>query len=175
MTTLSEHQDSMLSLLKNRMLPPGANDPYLQSLGGSSELARLREVALWWCAFTVRTGCQWTCRLLERLQLFDETIETFFASENISPYAETATRQFLQRLTQHGDRVVAALAQFELVANERCIQNMVIDWDRDPNQVLFALRTGSPLPPRDSFWLYRVRLAPEPSSPVDVEMIEIDA
>jgi hypothetical protein len=176
MTSLAEHQLQMLSLLKGKAPSADENDPYLQRLAGSVELRRLSLVALWWCALTARASCPWTSRLLERLELFELEIDAFYREENISPYAETAARQFLGRQAQSGNSLIAAVAQFELATAElRSGQGgeFVIEWDRDPNQTFQAIRTGAPLPePEASRW--RVKLSTGDQDGVEVEIAVLD-
>ena len=148
MLRLADHQRALLDLMRGRA-PRATDDPYIARVAGSRELAFLREVSLFWCGLGMRSTCPWTTRWLERQGLFDAHIAQFHTEVDVSPYIETAGRQFLSRFLGDASPVSAALAGFELAllrvqAGEAGIFR--VDWDREPNAMIRALRTGNTLP-----------------------------
>lgn len=161
MTSLAEHQRALLDLMRGRALAP-CDDPYLARVAGSRELAFLREVSLFWCAVGIRSTCTWTAQWLDRHGSLDEAIAAFHSGEDVSPYVETAGRRFLARFLAHADPVAAAIAALELAllrvqAGETGVFR--VDWDRNPNAVIRALRTGDVLPEAEPGRVYRLEIS----------------
>lgn len=159
MTSLAEHQSIMLNLLKGRA-QPDIEDPYLAELADSDGLKLMREIALWWRALAVEESCVWTARLLKKLGLFEQYIEKFYRTQNVSPYVEKAAAQFLSQMREHVDPLIAAMARFDQVlvamrpGDER---QCIVEWDRNPDRVFEALSSGGELPaaePQQSYQLH---------------------
>jgi hypothetical protein len=174
MTSLAEHQRALLDLMRGRA-PAPSEDPYLAGVAGSRELDFLREVSLFWCAVGIRSTCTWTARWLDRHGAFAEAIAAFHAGENVSPYIETAGRQFLERFLVHADAPTATLAALELAllrvqAGEPGVFR--VDWDRNPNAVIRALRTGDALPDAEPGRVYRLEISSDFAELMRCELVE---
>jgi hypothetical protein len=161
MMRLADHQRALLALMRGRAPTPTA-DLYVARVTGSRELAFLREVSLFWCALGVRSTCPWMTRWLERQGRFDASITAFHAEVDVSPYIETAGRQFLSRFLVHPDPLAAALAGFEIAllriqAGEAGLFR--VEWDRDPNAVIRALRTREELPDPEPDRIYVLEIS----------------
>jgi len=46
--------------------------------------------------------------------MFEDTVTSFAAQANLSPFGEQLADEFLQQMSGHHDPLVAAVAQFEL-------------------------------------------------------------
>ena len=135
--TLGEYQKAMLDLLKERA---GASfsDPHLAEVVHSPGLGLLREVAVWWRGFAVESACPWTARLRKKLQRFESSVETFYRSQNVSPYVEKAGEEFLFRMSADPEPLVAAMARLELALlrmRQGSSDEYLIEWDRNPDPV----------------------------------------
>jgi hypothetical protein len=174
MTSLAEHQRALLDLMRGRA-PAARGDPYLARVAGSRELAFLREVSLFWCAVGVRSTCPWTARWLDRQGAFNDAIVAFHSGEDVSPYIETAGRQFLARFLTHPDPLAAALAAFELAllrvqAGETGVFRC--DWPCNPDAVILALRTDGALPAAEPDRIYRLEISRAFSELMRCEVVE---
>lgn len=118
----------------------------------------LREMAAWCRGFAVESACPWTARLLKRMGKFQSALEAFLRGPNASPWMERAGEQFLYRMSAHPEPLVAAMARLEL-ALMRMMQGSadeyLVEWDRNPEMVFHALRTGKELPPPEAGARYR--------------------
>ncbi len=161
MPGLAEHQRAMLALMKGR--PSGmAADSYYARLEPTKELALLREIAVWWRALTIEGACPSAARLLKRLGRFESCIAQFYEGQNVSPYVERASAQFLRHLEDDRDPLARAMVAFEqAVARLRGGEPgpFAVEWDRDPESVFAALESGIPLPQAEDGAAYRLRLA----------------
>jgi hypothetical protein len=160
MTQLELQQRGLLDLIKGRGV--SREDPYLQKVAGSRQLAMMREIALWWRAFQLSGQCRFTSRLLKRLGCFDATVAAYFNNNATSPFMEELGRDFLVSLCEYPDPLVQAVAQFEygfLEARAGSQQMFEVFWDRNPDQVFCALEDGSELPCPEPRFLYRMQIA----------------
>jgi hypothetical protein len=118
----------------------------------------LREMAAWCRGFALESACPWTARLLKRLGKFQTALEAFSREQNAAPFKERAGEQFLYRMSAHTEPLVAAMARLEL-ALMRMMQGSsdeyLVEWDRNPELVFHALRTGKELPPPEAGVRYR--------------------
>ena len=159
---LREQQRGLLQLLKKRSISVHEDD-YLTRISDSHELQLAREIAVWWRALGVERNCPQTSLLLKRLGRFEEVLEKFYCDNSTSPYMEEMARQFLTSLSTDTDPLVAAMASFELAIRRMAAgddEEFVINWDRDPDQVLKALRFNGPLPPPDG--IHQVKMSRQP-------------
>ena len=145
---LEEQQRALLGLIKKRAVTLG-QDEYLRRIAQSDELLLAREIAVWWRALGIERNCPQTSLLLKKLGRFEPVVEAFYCRCSTSPYMEEMGRQFLTELSGDADPLLAAMARFELAIQRFAAGEdgeFVIEWDRDPNQVLAALRDNGPLP-----------------------------
>jgi hypothetical protein len=160
MTGLELQQRGLLALVKGRGAPP--DDPYLQRVAGSPELAMVREIALWWRAFQLEAQCRFTSRLLKRLGFFDTFVAAYFDNHATSPFVEELGPGFLSTLRVHDDPLIRAVSQFEygfLEARAGSHASFEILWDRHPDHVFLALENGSELPGPEPGCHYRMQVA----------------
>jgi hypothetical protein len=153
MSTLAEYQRTMLALIKGRAVPlqtmPMRTDQHLLELAHSRGLGLLREVAVWWRGFAVESACPWTARLLKKLGSFQSCVEAFYRGENVSPYVEKAGEQFLFKMSASREPLAHAMARLELAlmrVRQGSGDEYLVEWDRNPELVFQALRSGSELP-----------------------------
>ncbi|HMC30213.1 MAG TPA: hypothetical protein VKL99_05220 [Candidatus Angelobacter sp.] len=156
MNTLAEYQKTMLALIKGRTVPlrtmPVVTDGHLTELTRSRGLGLLREVAVWWRGFAVESACPWTTRLLKKLGSFQSSIEAFYRGQDVSPYVEKAGEQFLFKMSASPEPLVLAMARLELAlmrVRQGSADEYLAEWDRNPELVFQALRSGSELPPAE--------------------------
>jgi len=148
MNTLAEYQKAMLSLIKGRPTPP-VRDRHMAELEQSRGLELLREIAVWWRGFAVESTCPWTARLLKRLGNFETAVTEFYREQNVSPYVARAGEQFLFQMSAHPEPLVNAMARLELAlmsVKQGSADEYLVQWDRNPELVFQALRSGSVLP-----------------------------
>jgi hypothetical protein len=160
MTGLELQQRGLLNLVKGRGAPP--DDPYLQRVAGSRELAMVREIALWWRTFQLEAQCRFTSRLLKRLGSFPALVAAYFDNNATSPFVEELSLGFLSTLRVHDDPLIRAVSQFEygfLQVRSGCNESFEILWDRHPDLVFLALENGSDLPDPEPGCHYRVQVA----------------
>ena len=160
MSGLAQSQDSMLRLIKAR--PINTKDSYLKLVEGSTELAAMREIAIWWRTYHLERTCIHTGRLMKRLGLFGQAVAEFYAGTAAAPFAEDTGRQFVAAMSGHGDPLVASMAQFEaalLKVRAGSAGRYGIEWDRNPNDVFRALEQGEELPPSEGLPCYFVEVA----------------
>jgi len=171
MSTLAEYQKTMLSLIKGRAgaleTMPVMTDQHLIELARSRGLGLLREVAVWWRGFAVESACPWTARLLKKLGSFQSCVEAFYREQNVSPYVEKAGEQFLFKMSASPEPLVFAMARLELGlmrVRQGSPDEYLVEWDRNPELVFQALRSGSELPaeePGTRYCTYISRDIPE--------------
>ena len=160
MTELELQQRGLLALIKGRGAPP--DDPYLQRVAGSRELAMVREIALWWRTFQLEAQCRFTSRFLKRLGTFQSLVAGYFDKNVTSPFVEELSLGFLRTLRMHDDPLIRAVSQFEygfLQARSGCAESFEILWDRHPDLVFLALENGSELPHPEPNCQYRMQVA----------------
>jgi hypothetical protein len=161
MSTLAEYQRNMLALIKGRPLPVIA-DQHMLELARSRGLGLLREVAVWWRGFAVESACPWTARLLKKLGRFQTTVEAFYRGQDVSPYVEKAGEQFLFKMSASPEPLVSAMARLELAlmrVRQGSTDDYLVEWDRNPELVFQALRSGSELPPEEPGMRYRTYIS----------------
>jgi hypothetical protein len=150
MNTLAEYQKSMLALIKGRPMPPlPQRDRHMAELEQSRGLELLREIAVWWRGFAVESTCPWTARLLKRLGSFEAAITEFYREQNVSPYVARAGEQFLFQMSAHPEPLVHAMARLELAlmrVKQGSADEYLVQWDRNPELIFQALRSGSDMP-----------------------------
>lgn len=176
MTSLADYQRSMLHLLKDRP-GPDLQDPHLAVVASSPGLALLKDIAVWWRAFAVDSYCVLTSRLLKKLQIFDQCVEWFYRSQNVSPYNELAGEQFLREMGRRPESLVRAVAQFELAlhlvkqgdANEHLIR-----WDCNPGAVFDRLTSADDLPLPDPDGEYHTYISRDIPGLVRCEVVTRD-
>ena len=154
---LAEYQKAMLDLLKERASAP-FSDPHLAEVVHSPGLGLLREVAVWWRGFAVESACPWTAGLLKKLGLYESSVETFYRSQNVSPYVEKAGEEFLFRMSASPEPLVAAMARLELALmrmRQGSSDEYLIEWDRNPDEIFKSLKSAQDLPPPEPDALYR--------------------
>jgi hypothetical protein len=156
---LATHQRALLSLLV-----PGAStadglaadayaDPYIGRIAGSEELDVVREIGDSWRRFSLRRLCPLTWRLLEQTGTLELHLVELAARPGLSPFLELLADQFLDAVAHHTDRLEVALASFELallrartgtgpVPGSAPPVDVVIEWPRDPEEVLRCLLAG---------------------------------
>lgn len=160
MNNLEQRQRGLLDLMKNRGEVP--DDPYLQRVAKSRELAMLRKIAHWWNVVSLAAQCRLTARLLKKLGAFDGAVEDYFNRNATSPFIEELALGFLASLHDHGDLLVRAMSQFELAiarvrgGSERAHE---IEWDRNPDLVFRALEGTGELPASEPGYCYRMRVS----------------
>jgi hypothetical protein len=151
MMTLEAQQRGLLDLVKNRGASPA--DPYLRLVEGSTQLAMVREIALWWRMFALEAQ--------KRLGLFHETVAFYFDNNPTSPFVEELSVDFLGSLRAHPDPLVHAVSQSEralLLCKAGSSDAVEILWDRHPDRVFQALQDGSELPPGEAGGIYHLRI-----------------
>jgi len=157
MNALELQQRGLLALIKNRDGVP--DDPYLQRVARSRELAMMRGIALWWRALAIDMQCRFTPRLLKRLGCFDALVARYFDQNSTSPFIEEVNLGFLASLHGYDDPLVRAVSRFEhalLAIKAGSTDTYEIVWDRHPDRVVHALETGAALPPPEAHTLYRM-------------------
>jgi len=163
MTSLPTHQRTLLKLIKGRT-NDCVEDLYLSAVAHSRELAVIREIAVWWRAFQIQTCCPLTSKLLQRLDMFDRTVELFFSNTATSPFVEQLSADFLQYLLNDAHPLVPELASFEFAvqrAKSGDEQERFVTWDRNPYGVLYAITNGNPLPDAEPGRTYLTRISAE--------------
>lgn len=158
---LAEYQKTMLDLIKGRTTS-AAGHPHLSDVAHSPGLGLLREIAVWWRGFAVETNCPWTAQLLKKLGRFESSVESFYRTENVSPYVEKAGEQFLFTMSASREPLVLAMARFELAllrVRQGSPDEYLVEWDRNPEQVFQSLRSSGALPPAEADVRYRTFIA----------------
>src|ERR1051326_7644456 len=116
-----------------------------------------------WCrGFAVESACPWTARLLKRLGRFQSSVEAFYRGQRVSAYIERAGEQFLFKMSASPEPLVAAMARLELALlrmTQGSADEYLVEWDRNPELVFQALRSGSELPAGESGVRYRTYIS----------------
>lgn len=124
-------------------------------------------MAAWCGAFALESDCPWTVRLLKRLGRFQSAVEALYGAPNVSPFAEKAAEHFLFKMSASAEPLVAAMARLELALMrmiEGSTDEYLVEWDRDPEALFQALRSGGALPhpePGVRYRTYVSRAVPE--------------
>lgn len=109
-------------------------------------------MAIWWCGFAVESTCPWTARLLKKMGSFEACVGAFHRGRNVSPYVEKAGEQFLFQMSASREPLVFAMARLELAlmrVKQGSADEYLVEWDRNPELVFRALRSGGGLPPAE--------------------------
>jgi len=174
MTDLTQLQRGLLNLMKGRPIEAHA-DYYLQRVAVSNELLLAKEIALWWRAFGLETYCIFTSRLLNRLGIFDQAVETFFCECSTSPFIEKLSQDFLAWMSMHKDPLVASVARFEraLIKVKRGDSGIYrLDWSCNPESLLNAILQGTGFPPAEIHQIYRTTISSRIPGLVSCERVE---
>jgi len=110
-------------------------------------------------AVGIVSRCPWTVRLLKRLGRFHSAVEGLC---RVSPFAENVGEQFLFKMSASQDPLVAAMARLELALMrmiEGSTDEYLVEWDRDPEALFVALRSGGELPPAEPGPRYRTYIS----------------
>jgi hypothetical protein len=137
---------------------PVVTDKQLLELARARGVSALREIASLGRAFVIESACPWTSRLLKRLDSFEASIAALHLRDNSTLTLESAREQFLFRMSGHPDPVVLAVARLELAllrVRQGGMDEYLVEWDRNPELVFQALRSGSDLPPAEPNARYR--------------------
>jgi hypothetical protein len=129
------------------------------------------EMAGWAGGFAAERACHyacpWTVRLLKRLGRFQSAVEALHWEPGVSRSIENAGEQFLFKMSASPDLLVAAMARLELALMrmiEGSTDEYLVEWDRNPEALFQALRSGGELPPPEPGVRYRTyvsRAVPE--------------
>src|SRR5262249_38617687 len=134
-------------LLRSTDAGAEASDAYIRAVAQSPQLEVVREIVLQWRVYDVRRTCILTARLLDRRNLLGETVRAFARQRRISPFVDAFGGAFLEEMGRHEDRVVAAVAWFELAllkVKRGDPGEYVVDWEEDPYGVLSDLLGEAP-------------------------------
>jgi len=128
---------------------PVVTDEQLLKLARGRGSSVLREIAALGRAFVIESACPWTSRLLKRLGRFEGNIAALHLRETTATTWEDAREQFLFRMSADPDPVVLAVARLELALlriHQGGADEYLVEWDRSPELVFHALRSGADLP-----------------------------
>jgi hypothetical protein len=151
---LVRHQQELARLVKNGAAGFHSEDPYVDAVAASPQFEMLREVSLWWREYDIERMCVLTASLLRRRELLHDMVVHYVAQPGYSPFISEMTASFLRLMAQHEDRVISAMAKFELavIAAKRGEPGEgEIDWPCDPRLVLNGQISETP----DTVPIYR--------------------
>lgn len=160
---LATHQRKLLGLFRSTYYPSGADDAYIHSVAQSRDLEEGRRNIFLWRTWVLERTCALTVRLLRRRNLFAVTLAAFIQGNNISPFRETQALGFLEALTDHSDRLIRSVAQFELAllkVRQGDAATYVIPWNLDPYTILSSLANDTPLDDHVSEGVYEIVVSP---------------
>jgi len=141
---------------------PVLTDEQLLELARARGLTVLREIAALGRAFVIESACPWTSRLLKRLGSFEANIAALHLRDNTAATLESAREQFLFRMSADPDPLVVAVARLELALfriHQGRTDEYLVEWDRNPELVFQALRSGADLPPAEPGARYRAYIS----------------
>src|SRR5215831_8867509 len=107
--TLAEHQRALLSLFRCSYEPREDDDPYFRRVAQSRDLEEARKNVFLWRIYVLERTCILAFTLLKRRNLLEAALSAFIAGHNISPFRETQAPAFLEAMSSHPDRLVAAV------------------------------------------------------------------
>jgi hypothetical protein len=139
---LALQQTELLSLVKRGHTVGENADPYIRKVAQSEHLCALRETILWWRTFDIQRCCRLTASLLKQRGMFEDTVTSFAAQANLSPFVEQLADEFLQQMSGHHDPLVAAVAQFELYLTKVKLGDTAeytVHWPTDPWTLITSL------------------------------------
>jgi hypothetical protein len=108
------------------------------------------------------SGCRWTVRLLKRLGKFQSAVEGLRRGQRVSSFTEKPVEQFLFKMSASPHPLVAAMARLELALMrmiEGSTDEYLVEWDRNPEALFQALRSGRELPPPEPGVRYRTYIS----------------
>ena len=147
---LATYQRKLLALFRNTYTVEEDDDAYIRAIAQSKELIEGRKNILLWRVFVLERTCPLTVNLLRRRDLLEEILEALIMETNISPFRETQGPVFLEKLSNHDDCMIAAVAQFELAlmnVKQGDPARYVIHWDQEPHGILYSLAQNTPFAP----------------------------
>lgn len=174
MSNLGELQRGLLCLVKGRPIEVRL-DSYLASVAASRELLLVKEIALWWRAFSLESYCLFTSRLMNRLGGFNAAVDSYFCQHSTSPFIEELSQDFLAWVITQQSSMVATVARFERAllrvkrGDDAAYQ---VEWDRNPQSLLDAILRGATLPPAEANRSYRTIISAQVPDLVCYELIE---
>ena len=119
-------------------------------------------MAAWCRGFAVEIASPWTALLLKRLGRFQSSVESFYLRSNGSAQLEKSGEQFLFKMSADRDPLVSSMARLEL-ALMRMMQGSadeyLVEWDRNPEPVFLALRSGREFPAAEPGVRYRTLIS----------------
>ena len=145
---LADLQNNLLRLVKSTHPAPEIASGYVSEVAGSERLAVVQEIVHWWREVQIGRYCLLTSAMLKRRGIFAESVRRFISSFPLTPFIEELSPTFLEMVSTHPDPRVAALARFELAllrvkqGDPTCY---VVEWDVDPNLLLYNLLNDYPL------------------------------
>lgn len=156
---LATQQRKLLGLLKSTYQVNADDDEYIQRVAQSKHLQEAQTNIFLWRVYVLERTCALTFRLLKRLNLLQEAIGAFIMEHNISPFRETQAPAFLESLSNHSDRLIASVSQFEL-ALLRVRQGdpgcYVVPCTVEPYEVLYSLANDIPLQEKAPEGAYKI-------------------
>ena len=160
---LATHQRKLLGLFRSTYHPSAADDAYIHNVAQSRDLEEGRRNIFLWRTWVLERTCALTVRLLRRRNLFDATLRAFIERNNISPFRETQAPGFLKSLSDHSDRLIRSVAQFELAllkVRQGDAAAYVIPWSFNPYTILSSLADDTPLDDNLSEGAYEIVVSP---------------
>src|SRR6266852_4308349 len=139
---LATRQRKLLGLFKDTYEVRADDDTYIHRVAQSKHLEEARRNVLLWRIYVLERTCALTVTLLKRRNLLEETLNTFIARNNISPFRETQAPAFLESLSTHRDCLIASVAQFELAlmkVRQGDPRSYAVPWSIEPHAVLNSL------------------------------------
>jgi hypothetical protein len=112
----------------------------------------------------LQRACIHTVRLMTRLGLLGQAVAEFRTRREASPFWEEVGRQFVAKMSEHADPLVASMAQFEAMlrkVRDGKPGRYSVEWDRNPNDVFKALEEGADLPESEGMSCYFVEVGAE--------------
>lgn len=160
MLTIAQQQESLRDLLRGRPVNT-QGDPWLAEVATSKGLRIMQATISWWLRFQIEFQCRYTSRLLKRRNCFEHCIDACFGESAAPPSIEELSMAFLRSLENHEDPLTRAVASFELACIARPPRNdepAIIEWDRNPAEVIVALDACTELPPEEPGCRYVLRI-----------------
>lgn len=163
MLTLAQQQESLRAIVLGRPAETDG-DAWLTEITASRGLQLMRATIFWWQRFQIELQCRYTSRLLKRYGCFEESVHACFAGRSAPPSIEELGIAFLISLQTHENALVRSVALFELaclVPPGKGSEEVVIEWDRNPVDVVLALDGGSELPTPEDEQKFILRIGDE--------------
>jgi hypothetical protein len=159
---LAAHQRILLGLFRSTYQVTPDDDAYVHKVAQSKDLEEGRRNIFLWRIFVLERTAVLTFTLLKHRRLLEETLGAFITQHNISPFRETQAPAFLESLTDHRDRLIASVAQFELAllrVRQGDPASYVVHWDVDPRTILNSLVRDIPLDDNAPKGAYEIRIS----------------